>query len=123
MKATSFYALSLIFGLFIPNLAKALTCNSDCRAYASERYVCGYSVTWKSQKPKMCDWVNPVKKAQCETIKELDCAKNKVGDWLQDAFNEDPRFMTSRDKSFKSIVNDTSIFQMDFTLNPANQKT
>jgi|GEM_PF-6151658 len=89
MKATSLYTLSLIFGLFIPNLAKALTCNSDCRAYASERYVCGYSVTWKSQKPKMCDWVNPLKKAQCETIKELDCAKNKVGDWLQDAFNED----------------------------------
>ncbi len=42
---------------------------------------------------------------------------------MQDAFNEDPRFMTSRDKAFKSIVNDTSIFQMDFTLNPANQKT
>ncbi|RNA29773.1 cullin-5 [Brachionus plicatilis] len=38
---------------------------------------------------------------------------NKFTNLVEDAFNGDPRFMTSRDKAFKSIVNDTSIFQMD----------
>ena len=42
---------------------------------------------------------------------------------VNDAFNGDPRFMTCRDKAFKSIVNDTSIFQIDFsTANNNNQK-
>ena len=41
---------------------------------------------------------------------------------VNDAFNGDPRFMTCRDKAFKSIVNDISIFQMDLP-NANNQKT
>jgi cullin 5 len=42
---------------------------------------------------------------------------------VNDAFNGDPRFMTCRDKAFKSIVNDTSIFQIEFsTANNNNQK-
>lgn len=40
---------------------------------------------------------------------------------VNDAFNGDPRFMTSRDKAFKLIVNDTKIFQMDLP-NHFNQK-
>lgn len=46
---------------------------------------------------------------------------NRFTKLVEDAFNGDPRFMTSRDKAFKLIVNDTKIFQMDLP-NNANQK-
>lgn len=30
---------------------------------------------------------------------------------VRDAFHNDPRFLTSRDKAFKDLVNDTSVFK------------
>ena len=42
---------------------------------------------------------------------------------VNDAFSGDPRFMTCRDKAFKSIVNDISIFQIDLSAAGNNQKT
>ncbi|CAF0963826.1 unnamed protein product [Adineta ricciae] len=32
---------------------------------------------------------------------------------VHDAFSNDPRFLTSRDKAFQKIINDTSVFQLD----------
>ena len=32
---------------------------------------------------------------------------------VAEAFNDDPRFLTSRDKAFKRVVNDTSIFRLE----------
>ncbi|KAK2727846.1 hypothetical protein QYM36_008357, partial [Artemia franciscana] len=32
---------------------------------------------------------------------------------VKDAFNGDPRFLTARDKAFKKVVNDTSVFSLD----------
>lgn len=46
---------------------------------------------------------------------------NRFTKLVDEAFNGDPRFMTSRDKAFKLIVNDTKIFQMDLP-NHSNQK-
>ena len=35
----------------------------------------------------------------------------KFSDLVRDAFHNDPRFLTSRDKAFKDLVNDTSVFK------------
>ena len=32
---------------------------------------------------------------------------------VTEAFRDDPRFLTSRDKAFKSVVNDTNIFRLE----------
>ncbi|CAM6031267.1 unnamed protein product, partial [Sphagnum compactum] len=32
---------------------------------------------------------------------------------VKQAFNDDPRFLTSRDKAFKQVVNDTSVFKLE----------
>lgn len=32
---------------------------------------------------------------------------------VQDAFNNDPRFLTARDKAFKTVVNDTTVFKLE----------
>jgi cullin-5 len=32
---------------------------------------------------------------------------------VQEAFNDDPRFLTSRDKAFKTVVNDTTVFKLE----------
>ncbi|KAK7605381.1 hypothetical protein V9T40_007239 [Parthenolecanium corni] len=32
---------------------------------------------------------------------------------VKDAFNNDPRFLTARDKAFKTVVNDTSVFKLE----------
>lgn len=32
---------------------------------------------------------------------------------VRDAFNDDPRFLTARDKAFQAVVNDTTVFQME----------
>jgi cullin-5 len=49
---------------------------------------------------------------------------------VKDAFSNDPRFLTARDKAFKTVVNDTSVFKLElpttkqvnilFTLNRDN---
>ncbi|GFQ74146.1 cullin-5 [Trichonephila clavata] len=38
---------------------------------------------------------------------------------VKEAFSDDPRFLTSRDKAFKQVVNDTSVFRLEL---PAKQK-
>lgn len=38
---------------------------------------------------------------------------------VQEAFNDDPRFLTARDKAFKSVVNDTKIFKLELPCNNA----
>lgn len=37
----------------------------------------------------------------------------KYSDLVRDAFNDDPRFLTARDKAFKTVVNDTRIFKVE----------
>jgi cullin 5 len=32
---------------------------------------------------------------------------------VKDAFNDDPRFLTARDKAFKTVVNDTRVFKLE----------
>lgn len=39
---------------------------------------------------------------------------------VHDAFFDDPRFVTSRDKAFKCIVNDTTVFQLELSSNQVN---
>lgn len=37
---------------------------------------------------------------------------------VHDAFSDDPRFLTARDKAFKTVVNDTSVFRLELTSKP-----
>ncbi|XP_044756885.1 cullin-5 isoform X1 [Coccinella septempunctata] len=37
----------------------------------------------------------------------------KFTDLVHEAFSDDPRFLTSRDKAFKKVVNDTKVFSLD----------
>lgn len=37
---------------------------------------------------------------------------------VKEAFNDDPRFLTSRDKAFKQVVNDTSVFRLELPTKP-----
>ena len=37
---------------------------------------------------------------------------------VREAFNDDPRFLTSRDKAFKLVVNDVSVFKLELTMKP-----
>lgn len=32
---------------------------------------------------------------------------------VKDAFNNDPRFLTARDKAFKTVVNDVTVFKLE----------
>lgn len=34
---------------------------------------------------------------------------------VKDSFNDDPRFLTARDKAFKTVVNDTSVFKLELS--------
>lgn len=36
---------------------------------------------------------------------------------VKEAFDDDPRFLTARDKSFKKVINDTTIFNLDLSTN------
>ena len=38
---------------------------------------------------------------------------------VSEAFRDDPRFLTSRDKAFKRVVNDTSIFRLELPNRPS----
>lgn len=43
---------------------------------------------------------------------------------VHDAFNNDPRFLTARDKAFKAVVNDTTVFKLELsTAKNPNAKT
>lgn len=34
---------------------------------------------------------------------------------MKDSFNDDPRFLTARDKAFKKVVNDTNVFKLELS--------
>ena len=38
---------------------------------------------------------------------------NQFSQLVKEAFDDDPRFLTARDKAYKYIVNDTSDFRLD----------
>ena len=38
---------------------------------------------------------------------------NQFSQLVKEAFDDDPRFLTARDKAYKYIVNDTSVFRLD----------
>lgn len=40
-----------------------------------------------------------------------------------DAFNDDPRFLTARDKAFKTVVNDTTVFKLELPTNTTARGT
>jgi len=42
---------------------------------------------------------------------------------VSEAFRDDPRFLTSRDKAFKRVVNDTSIFRLELPNRPSGYHT
>ena len=42
---------------------------------------------------------------------------NRYSVLVKEAFDDDPRFLTARDKSFKKVVNDTSIFNIELPTN------
>ena len=44
---------------------------------------------------------------------------NRFSKLIKSAFRDDPRFLTARDKAYKEVVNDTSIFKLDLPSNKA----
>ena len=46
-------------------------------------------------------------------MEELLSLFNRFTELVVKAFGSDPRFMTSRDKSYKLVINDTSVFRLD----------
>lgn len=40
---------------------------------------------------------------------------------VKDAFNDDPRFLTARDKAFKTVVNDVTVFKLDLPSSTTNR--
>ncbi len=38
---------------------------------------------------------------------------NRFSELVSKAFQDDPRFLTARDKAYKVVVNDTSVFRME----------
>ncbi|XP_065226095.1 cullin-5 isoform X2 [Planococcus citri] len=50
----------------------------------------------------------------CEKyVEQLLALFNRSSKLVKDAFNNDPRFLTARDKAFKTVVNDTSVFKLE----------
>ncbi|XP_002737439.1 cullin-5-like [Saccoglossus kowalevskii] len=52
-------------------------------------------------------------------VEQLLVLFNKFSSLVKDAFNDDPRFLTSRDKAYKHVVNDTKVFKLEL---PTKQK-
>lgn len=42
---------------------------------------------------------------------------------VKDAFNDDPRFLTARDKAFQQVVNDTTVFKLELPIAPTARGT
>lgn len=38
---------------------------------------------------------------------------HKFSNLVLEAFNDDPRFLTARDKAYKQVVNDTTVFRLE----------
>ncbi|KAL4233301.1 Cullin-5 [Mactra antiquata] len=41
---------------------------------------------------------------------------NRFSALVREAFNDDPRFLTARDKAYKNVVNDTSVFKLEIPI-------
>ncbi|WAR07183.1 CUL5-like protein [Mya arenaria] len=41
---------------------------------------------------------------------------NRFSALVHEAFNDDPRFLTARDKAYKNVVNDTSVFKLEIPI-------
>lgn len=50
-------------------------------------------------------------------VEELLSLFNRFSKLIKTAFHDDPRFLTARDKAYKIVVNDTSVFKLDFPSN------
>ncbi|XP_032235365.1 cullin-5 [Nematostella vectensis] len=46
-------------------------------------------------------------------VEQLLALFNRFSAMVKEAFNDDPRFLTARDKAFKTVVNDTKIFKLE----------
>ncbi|XP_013403500.1 cullin-5-like [Lingula anatina] len=46
-------------------------------------------------------------------VEQLLALFNKFSELVSEAFGDDPRFLTSRDKAYREVVNDTKIFKLD----------
>jgi cullin 5 len=40
---------------------------------------------------------------------------------VKDSFNDDPRYLTARDKAFKKVVNDTNVFKLELLTNTSSR--
>lgn len=40
---------------------------------------------------------------------------NRFSKLVREAFSDDPRFLTARDKAFKAVVNDTTVFKLELS--------
>ena len=55
-------------------------------------------------------------------VEELLSLFNRFSKLIENAFHDDPRFLTARDKAYKKVVNDISVFKLDFPSNKARYK-
>jgi len=46
-------------------------------------------------------------------VEQLLLLFHKFSNLVQEAFNDDPRFLTARDKAYKQVVNDTTVFRLE----------
>ncbi|XP_050531623.1 cullin-5 [Daktulosphaira vitifoliae] len=46
-------------------------------------------------------------------VEQLLSLFHKFSNLVQEAFNDDPRFLTARDKAYKQVVNDTTVFRLE----------
>ncbi|XP_024085328.1 cullin-5 isoform X1 [Cimex lectularius] len=46
---------------------------------------------------------------------------NQFSTLVRDAFNDDPRFLTARDKAYKQVVNDTTVFRLELPVKQVNR--
>ena len=46
-------------------------------------------------------------------MEELLALFNRFSKLIKNAFHDHPQFLTARDKRYKEVVNDTSIFKLD----------
>ncbi|VVC31505.1 Cullin homology,Cullin, N-terminal,Cullin protein, neddylation domain,Winged helix-turn-helix DNA- [Cinara cedri] len=46
-------------------------------------------------------------------VEQLLLLFHKFSNLVRDAFNDDPRFLTARDKAYKQVVNDTTVFRLE----------
>lgn len=47
---------------------------------------------------------------------------HKFSNLVQEAFNDDPRFLTARDKAYKQVVNDTTVFRLELPTKQVSYK-